>query len=283
ALVTVDRAELLERFGHRVAVVDALSVGEGFAELSDGHVGLSVAELQVRGVEPHAHALARRVRWQPREDIVERRECFVRLAAQLLDQARLPLDAGMRHDVAGSVYGHGFAVRDKSLVVTAGHAVDVADGLISIGARGWIRGASLDRASEVVERFRVRVQPLSAVTGASEPSDGLRVVITAAVVERQGVDELVDALAEQVGVRVANGDVRSPTMGDQLRPVGDLLDQRVAEGIRRLGDLDSEHEVLPLERPEREQDRKSTRLNSSHVAISYAVFCLKKKKERIIV
>src|SRR5690625_6998840 len=26
------------------------------------------------------------------------------------------------------------------------------------------------------------------------------------------------------------------------------------------------------------QDRKSTRLNSSHVAISYAVFCLKKQK-----
>src|SRR5690625_5997931 len=28
------------------------------------------------------------------------------------------------------------------------------------------------------------------------------------------------------------------------------------------------------------QDRKSTRLNSSHVASSYAVFCLKKKKSR---
>src|SRR5690554_7420024 len=28
----------------------------------------------------------------------------------------------------------------------------------------------------------------------------------------------------------------------------------------------------------RQQDRKSTRLNSSHVRISYAVFCLKKKK-----
>src|SRR5690625_5819114 len=28
------------------------------------------------------------------------------------------------------------------------------------------------------------------------------------------------------------------------------------------------------------QDRKSTRLNSSHVAISYAVFCLKKKKSK---
>src|SRR5690349_24221860 len=29
------------------------------------------------------------------------------------------------------------------------------------------------------------------------------------------------------------------------------------------------------------QDRKSTRLNSSHVEISYAVFCLKKKKIKI--
>src|SRR3989442_11485181 len=29
---------------------------------------------------------------------------------------------------------------------------------------------------------------------------------------------------------------------------------------------------------ERSRDRKSTRLNSSHVRISYAVFCLKKKK-----
>src|SRR5258708_11653394 len=30
-------------------------------------------------------------------------------------------------------------------------------------------------------------------------------------------------------------------------------------------------------------DRKSTRLNSSHQIISYAVFCLKKKKETLIV
>src|SRR5258705_5653234 len=35
-------------------------------------------------------------------------------------------------------------------------------------------------------------------------------------------------------------------------------------------------------RPSRKprQDRKSTRLNSSHLGISYAVFCLKKKKNR---
>src|SRR2546426_5833137 len=31
---------------------------------------------------------------------------------------------------------------------------------------------------------------------------------------------------------------------------------------------------------QREGDRKSTRLNSSHLVISYAVFCLKKKKKQ---
>src|SRR5256885_5825796 len=30
------------------------------------------------------------------------------------------------------------------------------------------------------------------------------------------------------------------------------------------------------------QDRKSTRLNSSHLVISYAVFCLKKKKRKTV-
>src|SRR5256885_11611664 len=33
-----------------------------------------------------------------------------------------------------------------------------------------------------------------------------------------------------------------------------------------------------LQRHLRQKDRKSTRLNSSHLVISYAVFCLKKKK-----
>src|SRR5260221_5246121 len=34
-----------------------------------------------------------------------------------------------------------------------------------------------------------------------------------------------------------------------------------------------------LEEPRHRGDRKSTRLNSSHTVISYAVFCLKKKKK----
>src|SRR5438034_6402635 len=51
-------------------------------------------------------------------------------------------------------------------------------------------------------------------------------------------------------------------------PVGGRL--RGAQGSRRLSG--------PLLRPA--QDRKSTRLNSSHTVISYAVFCLKKKKDK---
>src|SRR5205809_6166279 len=38
-----------------------------------------------------------------------------------------------------------------------------------------------------------------------------------------------------------------------------------------------------FERPEPSPDRKSTRLNSSHGYISYAVFCLKKKKKKKII
>src|SRR5262245_63390696 len=35
-------------------------------------------------------------------------------------------------------------------------------------------------------------------------------------------------------------------------------------------------------RAERAEDRKSTRLNSSHLGISYAVFCLKKKTQTLV-
>src|SRR4051812_49668843 len=53
------------------------------------------------------------------------------------------------------------------------------------------------------------------------------------------------------------------------------------------GDLvDELHHLHPVERSHRRAgerlDRKSTRLNSSHMSISYAVFCLKKKKRYIV-
>src|SRR2546427_8394305 len=57
----------------------------------------------------------------------------------------------------------------------------------------------------------------------------------------------------------------------------DLEDLRVARGVGRgvYGLL-----PVPVGAPARQRDRKSTRLNSSHSQISYAVFCLKKKKNK---
>src|SRR3712207_8597722 len=48
--------------------------------------------------------------------------------------------------------------------------------------------------------------------------------------------------------------------------------ERALLRVRRVGERDARHAHLA-----RARDRKSTRLNSSHANISYAVFCLKKK------
>src|SRR5690606_41423549 len=74
-----------------------------------------------------------------------------------------------------------------------------------------------------------------------------------------------------------------PRLGDPLLDVG-IAVQIVAEGAslertvahqleRELALADGPHAVV-------DADRKSTRLNSSHVKSSYAVFCLKKKNDK---
>src|SRR5690606_40915468 len=53
--------------------------------------------------------------------------------------------------------------------------------------------------------------------------------------------------------------------------------QRLIENLLSYSEWQTRRSELDLGEV-RLQDRKSTRLNSSHVKISYAVFCLKKKK-----
>src|SRR5438477_8000985 len=66
--------------------------------------------------------------------------------------------------------------------------------------------------------------------------------------------------------------------------------QRIEDGERALRDVGEGQErqlLIALARRREvvgeaqleDEDRKSTRLNSSHMSISYAVFCLKKKKK----
>src|SRR5439155_25067932 len=63
--------------------------------------------------------------------------------------------------------------------------------------------------------------------------------------------------------------------------------RHVGEAVRVVARLHRHREQAARARVENDRrrdgggaDRKSTRLNSSHVAISYAVFCLKKKKKK---
>src|SRR5258708_31663444 len=80
---------------------------------------------------------------------------------------------------------------------------------------------------------------------------------------------------------------RSPNVDGQMR----AMRMAIEDGGLAPGEIDyinahgtATREGDPIEiarrRAVRVEDRKSTRLNSSHQIISYAVFCLKKKKNR---
>src|SRR5690606_40680517 len=82
-------------------------------------------------------------------------------------------------------------------------------------------------------------------------------------------------LARQVALRHRGGD-----LGDVAHLAGQVGRHRV----HRVGEVlpgpgHARHHGLAAELALGAQDRKSTRLNSSHVKISYAVFCLKKKTD----
>src|SRR5690606_29108589 len=69
-----------------------------------------------------------------------------------------------------------------------------------------------------------------------------------------------------------------PGVGYKLRYVAPDSAYEIKGTVARV-DL-GEPGLVWLHREEVNRDRKSTRLNSSHVKISYAVFCLKKKKKK---
>src|SRR5262245_63402344 len=67
-------------------------------------------------------------------------------------------------------------------------------------------------------------------------------------------------------------EARSNDTADILAQVGDTMTQRASPESEAAAALARMREMSA-------EDRKSTRLNSSHLGISYAVFCLKKKKQ----
>src|SRR5690349_22198550 len=75
---------------------------------------------------------------------------------------------------------------------------------------------------------------------------------------------------------LARDDLASPRADDNRLCEGGLARREVVDGNVDVVELrDEEHGGHAKPQP----DRKSTRLNSSHVEISYAVLCWKKKRE----
>src|SRR5690606_40012877 len=96
-------------------------------------------------------------------------------------------------------------------------------------------------------------------------------------------DRAHDATIEQRQARAAEGRVRA----QPVRAVRIQVQRRGAVALEALAINDRDRHTFAVScgHPNelariivRIEDRKSTRLNSSHVKISYAVFCLKKKK-----
>src|SRR5690349_22884360 len=110
------------------------------------------------------------------------------------------------------------------------------------------------------------------VVGDAVPADALGRGVLGEEVQRLA---LVRHLALAVGPHdrpeVEAGRRRGIALGRQRQPDRDAA-ARAADHPALLLGRAVEREALGVE------DRKSTRLNSSHVEISYAVFCLKKKK-----
>src|SRR5438874_5342329 len=73
---------------------------------------------------------------------------------------------------------------------------------------------------------------------------------------------------------------RSPVAGSLTRSSNPKTSRRRSDSAASIRAPSPRSEARHLGvKPRSEEDRKSTRLNSSHVEISYAVFCLKKKND----
>src|SRR5438874_9983722 len=78
----------------------------------------------------------------------------------------------------------------------------------------------------------------------------------------------------------ATTEIYTLSLHDALPIFANTGPDRIHEYAPTRGIVDSKAKRKKRRRGLARKDRKSTRLNSSHVEISYAVFCLKKKKKK---
>src|SRR5688500_7449201 len=99
--------------------------------------------------------------------------------------------------------------------------------------------------------------------------------------ERTEIRIITDREALYVGAWLFDRDPAAIVPGEKVRDV--TLTNSDYVGIILDTYLDRQNGFVFATTPVGVEDRKSTRLNSSHLVISYAVFCLKKKKQGEVV
>src|SRR5690606_34535628 len=155
----------------------------------------------------------------------------------------------------------------------------------------------------------LRKRPAENGDGGGEDHAGAVPRLVSGVEEQSGTIQIGMVAEREIRLRLAGNDARQ--MEDDIRLLPHELGRfarfgKIADMDRdmRRGDrfLFERNDVVQIERGDRAiadgllphescdklapdhargtRDRKSTRLNSSHVKISYAVFCLKKKKNK---
>src|SRR5690606_34746630 len=155
-----------------------------------------------------------------------------------------------------------------------------------------------DRAVQQAARIVAQVEHEALQRAlAEEPFEVLREVLRRRLLELRHPDPAVARL-DELRLDALHPDYGAGDLDDHRRALALARDgerdarvwlaahalDRVAEGHalhRRVVELDDQVAGLDAGAERRrvlDRDRKSTRLNSSHVKISYAVFCLKKKK-----
>src|SRR5256886_3759766 len=138
---------------------------------------------------------------------------------------------------------------------------------VQVGARAPVRSHDPAHGELAAAADGLLVEPLLQLVG------GL------AQLEGAGDFRALGAVAHHLGTGAASGEQLQRVHQDRFARAGLAGEHRQAATQLELHRVD-DGEVADLQVGE--QDRKSTRLNSSHSQISYAVFCLKKKKQNIV-
>src|SRR5215475_14599480 len=273
------------RSGAGVVILDAVSPGgRARTEAQDGfrfnrgphalyRAGTGQRVLARLGVRPATHVpplLGSRVLADGRTySPLSRRVLGARAAAQV---------TAVLARVARAAPGS-FADRSTTEWIAAFELVPRAAAVLKALVRVTSYASDLDRMSADLAIRQLRC----ASRGVAYPDDGWQVLVTGLLARatEAGAELRAHAAATEITGEPGAWQVRTLS-GDEITAAAVVVAAGTPAAARRLlpvdpgwGELGAEVTAACLDLG----DRKSTRLNSSHVKISYAVFCLKKKKK----